>query len=374
MKLLIVMKPSADPIAYHELEISYARMIGIFLGAGFEAVFRFARSIEELRHALAENKPDLVLCGIDHLPPSRDDDQYDDQHPSQPHSRPSIAQINVHTYFEESGIPYIGQTPEVIELALSKAALKRRWKQAGISTPSWTIVETGAFEPVDLASLSDYPYLLKPENLGNSKLISEASIAYSAEDIRRIMAALRREYDGPVLIEHYLGEYPDVQEITCAMIECEHSMVCMPMRLGFSEPKSRHLITAEDKDRHKTMISALDPEFREKAARFAEEAFMAAHIRDYARGDFFYAGGAFHAIEINGQPMIPDRWFEGCATFSGLSEANYLAGIVAAGWDRLVREGRLHEPLPEGARALLLPLKRLRAGQGGVPSGAPAGV
>lgn len=360
MKLLIVMKPSADPITHYELEIGYARMMGIFLGSGFEAAFRFARYLEELDTALAEIKPDLVLCGIDHLPSRLHEDRREEHHNDQPEN-PDSAQINIHEYFEETGVPYIGQTPGVLELALSKSALKRRWRQAGVSTPSWTVVEAGALVPSDINALSDYPYLLKPENLGNSKLISEASIAFSAEDIRRIMTALRKEYDGPVLIEHYLGEYTDVQEITCAMIECEHTMICMPMRLGFAEPRARHLITAEDKDRHRTMISALDPELKEQAARFAAQAFKTAGVRDYARGDFFHAGGSFHAIEINGQPMIPDRWFEGCARFSGLSEANYLVGIVAAGWERLAGEGKLHEPLPEGAQALLLPLKRLRS-------------
>ncbi|MEJ5183905.1 MAG: hypothetical protein WHT81_02155 [Rectinemataceae bacterium] len=350
MKLLVIMRPSEDQITYHENELRYARMMGIFLGAGFDAAFRYARSMEDLDSALAETEPDMVFCGIDHLPRSIGPEQA---------PQDESATVNIHEYFEECAIPYIGQTPDVIELALSKAALKRRWQAAGVNTPSFTVVEAGQNQPHNLDALADYPYLLKPENLGNSRLISESSIAYSAEDIQRIMSSLRREYDGAVLIEHYLGDCPDVQEITCAMIECEGAMVCMPMRLGFAMPKQHHLITAEDKDRHRTVITPLQPELYEAAARFAAEAFRAAGVRDYARGDFFFAGGAFHAIEINGQPMIPDRWFEGCARFSGLGEAQYLVGIVAAGWERLTREGRLHEPLPEGARALLAPLRHL---------------
>ncbi|MCX7776023.1 MAG: hypothetical protein N2067_07990 [Spirochaetaceae bacterium] len=351
MKLLVVMRPSEDEITYHENEVRYARMMGIFMGAGLDAVFRYARSMEELDSALVETEPDMVLCGIDHLPRSIGHEQ---------DSQDESAIVNIHEYFEDCAIPYIGQTPDVIELALSKAALKRKWQAAGVHTPSFSVVPAGHTVPADIAALTDFPYLLKPENLGNSKLITETSIAYSADDIGRIMADLRSEYQGAVLIEHYLGDYPDVQEITCAMIECEEAMVCMPMRLGFAVPKTHHLITAEDKDRHRTVITPLQPELYEAAARFAAEAFRAAGVRDYARGDFFFAGGAFHAIEINGQPMIPDRWFEGCARFSGLGEAQYLVGIVAAGWERLRREGRLQEPLPEGARALLGPLRRLR--------------
>ncbi|MDH7483123.1 MAG: hypothetical protein QHH01_00685 [Spirochaetales bacterium] len=350
MKLLVIMRPSEYEIMYQENGLRYARMIGIFLGAGFDAAFRYARSMEDLDSALVETEPDMVLCGIDHLPRSIG-----------PELSPQdeSAAVNVHEYFEECAIPYIGQTPDVIELALSKAALKRRWQAAGVNTPSFAVVEAGQDQPHNLDTLTDYPYLLKPENLGNSKLISESSIAYSAEDVRRIMASLRHEYNGAVLIEHYLGDCPDVQEITCAMIECDGAMVCMPMRLGFAVPKQHHLITAEDKDSHRTVIAPLDWDLREQAVSFAAEAFRAAGVRDYARGDFLLACGSFHAIEINGQPMIPDRWFEGCARFSGLGEAQYLVGIVGAGWERLTREGRLHEPLPDGAKALLAPLKRL---------------
>jgi len=86
---------------------------------------------------------------------------------------------------------------------------------------------------------------------------------------------------------------------------------------------------------------------------FAQMAFRSAGVRDYARGDFFFADGKLWAIEINGQPMIPDRWFEEAVRFAGLSEAQYLVGIVAAGYRRLRSEGRIAEPLPEGAEALL---------------------
>jgi len=87
---------------------------------------------------------------------------------------------------------------------------------------------------------------------------------------------------------------------------------------------------------------------------FAHKAFSASGVRDYARGDFIYAlNGAFWAIEINGQPMIPDRWFGNAARLNGLSESQYLVGIVAAGYRRLKAQGVIRADFPKDARVLL---------------------
>lgn len=51
--------------------------------------------------------------------------------------------------------------------------------------------------------------------------------------------------------------------------------------------------------------------------------------------------------------MIPDRWFAGAAEFDGMSEAQYLVGIIAAGYCRLRAEGGIKAPFPELAETLL---------------------
>lgn len=137
------------------------------------------------------------------------------------------------------------------------------------------------------------------------------------------------------------------------MIQGPDSMHCMPARLGFAQPKRFHLITSDDKDGHRTVMTPLEPEEIELFVPFAQNAFESAGVRDYARGDFFFADGKFWAIEINGQPMIPDPWFEGAAGFAGISEAQYLVGIVASGYRRLLAQGKLATAFPEEARALL---------------------
>ncbi|MEN6492557.1 MAG: hypothetical protein ABFC85_11260 [Rectinema sp.] len=342
MILQIIMKRNSDPIIAAENAVGYARMAGIYNGAGFEAYFSYANEIDDIVSIISENRPDLVLCGMDHLP-----DKIGDV---------SISH-NVHKWFEEHHVNYVGSDPETIERALSKAALKRRWEENGIRTPAFVFVD-GASQDYGsalerLVSLDAFPYIMKPENLGNSKGIDEDNIAWNADKLEPTLKRMRSRYGGAILVEHYLGAYPDVREITCAMIQGVEAMQCMPAQISFLQPKRFHLITTNDKDGHRTVMSPLESKMAASFVPFARAAFESAGMRDYARGDFFFADGKLWAIEINGQPMIPDRWFEGAVQFAGLSEAQYLVGIVAAGYRRLRSKNRIAGSLPEGAQALL---------------------
>ena len=80
---------------------------------------------------------------------------------------------------------------------------------------------------------------------------------------------------------------------------------------------------------------------------------MAAGARDYARCDVILEGGVLEAIELNGQPMVPDSWFEACAADAGLDAAQYLRAIVFAGMARVSREGQAFVGMPAQLAASL---------------------
>jgi hypothetical protein len=48
--------------------------------------------------------------------------------------------------------------------------------------------------------------------------------------------------------------------------------------------------------------------------------------------------GKIYAIEINGQPMVPDRWFAACARTKNLDDDQYLNAIFWAGLVRTARQ------------------------------------
>jgi len=121
----------------------------------------------------------------------------------------------------------------------------------GIGTPRFVVLlndpRTRREAIEKLLKMNVFPYIIKPENLGNSKGIDEQSIAWNE---RELCDALNRVYGirgGKIIVEQYLGTYRDCKEITCAMIEGPAGMQCMPAAISLVVPKAYHLITTNDK-------------------------------------------------------------------------------------------------------------------------------
>ena len=171
MRLLIIMKKSSDQSLAAERNARYLRMVEIYKNVGFEAFLSYAENIDDIRLSLNNYKPDLVFCGIDHL--------YENEN--------NISH-NLHAWFEEHNVNYIGSDSIAIDLALSKGSLKNRWQREGIRTPAFGLVreeQNKCSEDIKrLLSLNAFPYILKPENLGNSRGIDENSIVWNEAELR----------------------------------------------------------------------------------------------------------------------------------------------------------------------------------------------
>jgi hypothetical protein len=55
-----------------------------------------------------------------------------------------------------------------------------------------------------------------------------------------------------------------------------------------------------------------------------------------------YANGKLEVIEVNGQPMIPDMWFDACAQTIGMNRRDYCLAIFYAGLKRYIKVNALH--------------------------------
>lgn len=321
-KILIVSTRSPNPIVAREDEKRFRRFSDILSEAGFEPMQACAGSIAELSGLADRFKPDIIFCAPDHLPETGR---------SSLESGIEPPRVNVHSWLERRGIPYVGSPPDVIELALSKTALKDKWMMDGISTPAYRSIDSSSeFSSIEASSLPPFPCIVKPADAGNSRGITKDSVVFDMKSLEKAVAILRGSF-GHILIEHYLGLYPDFREITCACIGNGEERLLMPAELVFLEPARIHVITTEDKDGHKTEALAIENEaLREGAVAFAKSALLSAGVRDYSRCDLAFAGGRFWAIEVNGQPMIPDPWFEACAVHAGLDEKRYILAIVRA--------------------------------------------
>jgi D-alanine-D-alanine ligase-like ATP-grasp enzyme len=329
IKVLILGKLSEAKNATGAEKSRHARFAETLRDAGFAAESEDVKTIVHLKEILEKHKPNIVFSGPDHLPAGEGIDF------------PQGKAINVHTFLESLGIPYVGSSPRAIESALAKADTKDIWTEKGIATPPYIKLESGEEQAgLESVRLPHFPLIVKPEAEGNSRGISESSVVFDREGLERVIESLSRGFGGGILVEHYLGVAKDFREITCASIGNGADALMMPAEIVFSSPKKLPVVTNGDKDRDRTMAVRIeDPVFREKVENFAREAFRAADVRDYSRCDIVFAEGELWALEVNGQPMVPDPWFGSCCSHVGLSEEQYLVGIIAAGMMRSAMGG-----------------------------------
>jgi D-alanine-D-alanine ligase-like ATP-grasp enzyme len=129
------------------------------------------------------------------------------------------------------------------------------------------------------------------------------------------------------LVERYIGG-KGAREFTVALIGGDAP------RFGAAEiikPAGSVCVTAADKDRGLAAPRPIaDAELGGRVAAAAARAIAAAGVRDYARCDLILSGGELQALEVNGQPMLPDPWFDACAAAAGLDAAGYVAAIAGA--------------------------------------------
>ncbi len=243
----------------------------------------------------------------------------------------------IHQLLDTLGVPYIGSSPETLELALSKVKLKRCLLDAGIATPGYYLFRSGIFfDPAgERAALpSKFPYILKPCKEGNSRGISEDSIVWDEQSLFDRLSGISDRYP-EILIEEYLGKYDDLREFTVAMIGNAQHRFVLPAEIKLFSKHPFRVITTTDKTQHKTLaIPVYESGLTSRISRLAEEVFDVIEARDYARCDMLYAKGKLKVIEVNGQPMIPDIWFDACAKTIGMNRREYCLAIFYSGISR----------------------------------------
>ena len=240
-----------------------------------------------------------------------------------------------------------------MELAIDKAALKECWLRSGVRTPAFAVATESRPLGADRAIALGFPCIVKPLREGNSRGIDENSVVRDFAALRAKVEATVARF-GSAIVERFLGDSADVREFTVAMIGSGSSMLAMPAEIALASPKAVRVVTTADKDGANAIARPVDdPALRSRIEDFARRAFSAAGVRDYSRCDLLMAGGELSAIEINGQPMVPDPWFEACARGAGFGATGYLNAIFLAAIARYAREGRPWLSAPAAMRGLM---------------------
>jgi D-alanine-D-alanine ligase len=312
---------------------------GVFASAiaegGFDPRHEAFSSIAGLALALERARPTIAFSASDHLPL---------EGPEGGGGRT----LNVHAYLESESLPYVGSSPAAIDLALSKSALKREWLRVGLPTPEFCVIWIPEdSDPAIPRSLPRFPCICKPDDGGNSRGIDERSIVASEGELAAYLAGYSPRGSN-MLIEEYLGRERDFREYTVAWLGNQVDPLILPIEHEVNPLKGSKLITTEDKEGDAVISRRVeDGALFGEIVDLAYKAMSAAGIRDYARCDLLSRGGRLFALEVNGQPMVPDSWFGACARYAGLSESLYLNCIFYAALTRARKEGRASIRIPE---------------------------
>lgn len=312
-----------------------------------QAEIRFVDTEEEFRSSLALVRPDIVFPASYFVAPS---------------SSSASSPLDLALFLEERSIPYVGSVPAALDLVLSKRALKDRWGSDGVLTPAYLHAAARGAELDRLVEAAwDFPYIVKPSGEGNSRGIDPSSVVFSGAELRARAASVIENF-GEVIVEQYLGRDPSMREFTVALLGEAPRDLLLPAEIileGRASEASEsgaplRVVTTADKESGRARAEPLrDPALRARLSEAASRAFVSAGVRDYARCDLIESGGRLYALEINGEPMVPDPWFAACAAGAGLDSSQYLLAIFAAALSRLEREGRVALRPPEALRLAL---------------------
>jgi D-alanine-D-alanine ligase len=303
---------------------------------GFVARHVAVADMGEFAGAMDRERPDMAYCSFFRF----EDD-----------GRPDLRDACV-----ASDVAWIGSPSDAMELALSKPRMKAHWRRCGIPTPEWQCIRRNADGSMDglerLESLKDFPYFIKPANEGNSRGIDDGSVARSPIELFARASLIAEEY-GEAIIERFVSGGEDSREFTVAMIGNGADAIVCPVEIA--KPRSASgVISEDDKEFHNTMARKIESEpLRAKAKRLAARMFLSSGVRDYARCDILLHEGKLYAIEINGQPIIPDPWFAACAREEGLGDSQYVNAIALASISGNIRTGHAFVSAPRKLAAML---------------------
>lgn len=112
-------------------------------------------------------------------------------------------EAQVPALLEALRVPYTGADAFTLTVCIDKAIVKALWRDAGLPTPPYRVVDDVAGLAEVAAELGGFPLFIKPAREGSSKGVSARSLVHGeralADQAARLLASYR-----PLLVETYL--------------------------------------------------------------------------------------------------------------------------------------------------------------------------
>ena len=203
---------------------------------------------------------------------------------------------------EMLGIPYVGSGPLGHSLALDKVVSKMIFKQHGLPTPDFAVLEDPDFEVPDLP----FPLIVKPKDEAVSFGIR---IVNDEAELRAAAATIFEAFNKPVLAERYI----DGREVNVGLLGNSPTEALPPAEVIFG-PGGPAIYTHADKTRRSgreirvACPADLEPGMAERASDLAKKAFAALGLFDCARVDMrLDHEGRLYILEINSLPSLGEH-------------------------------------------------------------------
>jgi D-alanine-D-alanine ligase len=253
----------------------------------------------------------------------------------------SQQEMNVAGIYELLRIPYTGASALTLGTALHKARVKEILTYYGIKTPRFHLVH-----PQDKGFLNGhlrFPMIVKPSHEDASVGISEKSVVYNLNDLRKRVRYIIHEFDQAALVEEFI----DGRELNVAILG-NTPPVAMPIsEIDFSglHAGMHKIVSYEAKWVHGTVEfegtqgvcpAPLTASQEIKIRAIALQCYRVIGCRDYARVDIrLTREGVPYVLEVNPNPDISDdAGFARSARAYGLSFHQTIRKIVEIALER----------------------------------------
>ncbi len=222
----------------------------------------------------------------------------------------------VQNLLQEFNIPYTGSNSLASAMGMNKVMSKNVFRQAGLKTPHYILVESDGDEQVNRDKMIDkidqslpYPMIIKPINSGSSLGIS------FVDRKNQLKEALQNSFEhSPKLI---IEEYINGKEATCGVIEDFRGSPfysLLPVEVArkkggyFHDYDSKYGPLEEGLESRYTTPGNFTGEEKEQIQKAAALIHQALGLRHYSRSDFIiHPKRGVLVLEVNTLPEITHR-------------------------------------------------------------------
>jgi len=236
-------------------------------------------------------------------------------------------EARVPAVLEMLGIPYTGSDPLTLAVTLDKDCARRLVQSAGVPVPAGVQIGPEEDAAAALALMPDlWPRIVKPAWEGSSKGIRNKCLVHSLAECLEVVAALRRDYRQPLLIEEFIRG----DELTVGLVGNPPRLIGV-MRVVPTEATANFVYSLEVKRDFRRLVQyECPPPLPTATLHAVEQAALIAHrvlgCRDVARVDFRLRAGIPYFLEVNPLPGLnPDS-----------SDLVILAGLAGWSYERLI--------------------------------------